>query len=430
MADKRLRAVLLVGLLILAIISINYIPRRALSASGSIDFHSYWYAGIFLRQGQDPYQAYLLDLNPVLPIKFLDLPDLEFSSIAQPGLATVPANTAPIVWLLSIFSWFSWPAARLLWLICNLILIPVVFRLALAYTPKPQLKRWDYLILFTAFISLFGIRNTTGNGQTSLLIFCFMLLALLLVDRKPILAGALLGFALSKYSIALPVLLLFALRKKTSPILTAFGVQITAAIILHWHTGSSLLEIFDAYFQIAQEHTTQPGIHLTAAFSPPVGEFLLAAFTLMLCSIPVIVFFRRFRAGMSGVSRILLVDQQQFHIYHLLLCYLLISVYHRNYDTFIIFPLLVWLYGKIKSSSAAKEANWRRTQALLLGFCFVVLVIPASGMQNIFDRLEISVINGSSLEAILASLCLSLLFLYCFVNIFPVPTAWKNSRSE
>lgn len=417
MRQNSIRSVLLLFFLFLATGSLIYIPIRVLSPSGSIDFHSYWYAGIFLRQGQNPFQAYLSGLDPSLPITFIDKPEPFFTSVAQPGLARVPANTAPIVWTLSIFSWLSWPAAKAIWLIFNLALIPVAFQLSITFTPKPAFDRWDYLILFSAFIALFGVRNTIGNGQTSLLVYVLMLFALLWIDKKPALAGFALGVALSKYSIALPVLIFFIIRKKTLPILTAFIVQIAAAQTLAWHTGSSLWSILLTNFQIAQEHTAYPGIHLTAAFPHPIGEFLLLVFSVMLCRIPLRWILLRKTQREKFTADILATGETQFILYHILVLFVLISVYHRNYDTFIVFPLLIWLYGKTKKS--VSQTKYLREWQLpgFLVFCFSVLVIPASGMQSLFTKFSIVAFTGADLEAFLTSLCLSFLFLYCYTLI-------------
>ena len=86
------------------ILSIIYMVTKTIDSSGAIDFHSYWYAGHFIRQQSDPYQAYLEDLTPQTPVSYLDNKIIEHLPIAQAGLARVPANTPLFVLLLSPFS--------------------------------------------------------------------------------------------------------------------------------------------------------------------------------------------------------------------------------------------------------------------------------------------------------------------------------------
>ncbi|NKQ36716.1 MAG: hypothetical protein HF973_14020 [Chloroflexi bacterium] len=90
--------------------------REVLLPRGSADFHSYWFSGHFLRQGTDPYQAFFDRRVPSVPVHYVDGLTTEQAPVAQPGLAITPANTAPITLLLSLFSWLSWPSAKLLWL--------------------------------------------------------------------------------------------------------------------------------------------------------------------------------------------------------------------------------------------------------------------------------------------------------------------------
>ena len=109
--------IILLGLAILSIISVIYSITKTVDHSGAFDFHSYWYAGHFVRQGSDPYEAYLQGLALDVPVSYWDAEPTTSLPIAQPDLAIVPAKTAPMVLLLTPFSYVSWGLAKVLWLI-------------------------------------------------------------------------------------------------------------------------------------------------------------------------------------------------------------------------------------------------------------------------------------------------------------------------
>jgi len=62
-------------------------------------------------------------LEPERPVSYIDHPAPIEDDIAQPGLADVPANTAPIVFLLSSLAFFTWSTAKIIWVALNLALM-------------------------------------------------------------------------------------------------------------------------------------------------------------------------------------------------------------------------------------------------------------------------------------------------------------------
>ena len=71
-------------LFILAILSIGRIISNTISEEGGIDFHAHWYSGHFLRQGEDPYTAYITKQELSTPIVYLDGKENLDAPIAQP----------------------------------------------------------------------------------------------------------------------------------------------------------------------------------------------------------------------------------------------------------------------------------------------------------------------------------------------------------
>ena len=49
-----------------------YLFTETPKPSSASDFHAYWYAGHFLIEGRDPYQAYINNEQPSLPVRYWD----------------------------------------------------------------------------------------------------------------------------------------------------------------------------------------------------------------------------------------------------------------------------------------------------------------------------------------------------------------------
>src|SRR5215470_16620998 len=123
-------AAALVVLLIIAARSIFLAIEHGLFAPwGGGDFHAYWYYGHFVRRGVSPYHAFFTDPTAIAgPVRYLDGVTVQHLT---PQLSMMPANTAPMLLLLSVFSWLSWPLAKALWLGCNLLVAAAVPWLAI-----------------------------------------------------------------------------------------------------------------------------------------------------------------------------------------------------------------------------------------------------------------------------------------------------------
>jgi hypothetical protein len=70
------------------------------------------------------------------------------------------------------------------------------------------------LVICFAFYGFVGTRVSVGTGQTTLFVFALMLGALLTMSKNWFASGIMLGFALSKYSVALPVFLFMLYEQK------------------------------------------------------------------------------------------------------------------------------------------------------------------------------------------------------------------------
>ena len=118
-----------------------YIVAGTLNQTGAKDFHQFWYAGQFILLGRDPYQAYLSGAE--LPMR-------------QPGLEIIPSNSPPMLLALTLFSLLPWTVAKLVWLVVNLLLVYVCFRLVEKCLPFPNvlLDRPTRVLILLIFIDI------------------------------------------------------------------------------------------------------------------------------------------------------------------------------------------------------------------------------------------------------------------------------------
>jgi len=164
--EKGLKVLLLVALAFLAVATLFYSISKTFEAAGGIDLHSYWYSGHFVRQSVDPYRAYLQGLEPSAPVRYLDSSTPVMGTIGQPGLANVPANTAPVVLLLSSLAFFTWPTAKLIWMIINLGLMFLIPGLVIRLLPDDQkLNAYTKAIVYLTFLGCSVLATSPETGR-------------------------------------------------------------------------------------------------------------------------------------------------------------------------------------------------------------------------------------------------------------------------
>lgn len=318
--------------------------------AGSIDFHSYWYAAHFLREGRDPYRAWLIQASPTPPIHYLDGITVN-DDPAQPNLLQVPVNTAPILLVLAPLAYLSWIPAKMVWLGINTILMLIApwLTLKVAAHHGITLNRWAYLAVAVAFYAIAAPRFAVGYGQTSLLTYDLMMVALLLWRQHPVTAGVALGIALSKYSLVFPVLLFFAYQKQWRILAVTAGVQVLGVLMVNAIGGTTPLTTLQAYFALAVEHTTKSGIHIGSLYNGAAWFRWIAP---LLLTIGVGVLLYRQRSLWQSPTPI-----QEFSLIAIGLLWGVLVVYHRMYDGILILPFLVLLAWAV-SRLPASVSGW------------------------------------------------------------------------
>jgi hypothetical protein len=325
----------LVGLFIWAGLSIQSTFRNTAAEDGGTDIHSYWYAGLFVRQRMDPYAAYFANARPNAPVQHLDgLSTAESLQRYASILTNVPANTAPVVLLLTILSFFTWQSAKTIWLICNLGMMLSIPWLLWRYIKPSELHTTPVvkLVLALIFYGLLATRNSIGNGQTTIFVVFLMLLSLVMADgKRDVLGGLLLGIALSKYSVALPVFLLMVYRRNVKVVTIALITQVVGAVILSSICRTPLTGIINDYLQMMLYHSELEGIHLASYM--PVGVIYTLIGALLVVVIMLGTLWSVFADGQPQTAQ----DKRLLEIHFLAAFTLaaLLGVYHKNYDVLI-----------------------------------------------------------------------------------------------
>jgi hypothetical protein len=378
------------GSVILALWSLlSFVRAAQLMATpdyGGVDFHAYWYAGLFIRQAQDPYAAFFAEKEVASPLNFLDK-DTPQMYQAPVGLSVVPANTAPIALLLTPLAWFSWPTAKTIWFIINIILALLLPWLAFRALPDTERLAWtDRLLAVLAFYAMTSTRRALDTGQTTLLILSFMVGALLLARKNWAIAGIMLGIALSKYSVALPVFLFFFYQRQFRLLITALIVQFGAVLSLAVMTATSPLAIVESYQRLLLQHLHGKGIHLGQLLPsgsswqlivPALGTLLLLAW------VGQVLWVKRGQARLhSDTSSDTFYD---WHILTILSLWTLLVVYHRLYDIVLVLFFLILIVIGFRWQAAWRLL--RREKFFLslfaIGIIFV-FILPGDTVMALF----------------------------------------------
>lgn len=366
--------ILVLVLVPVAIYSLAWAAKLALRSSwAGIDFHAYWYAGQFVRQGTNPYYAYSKDLEPKLSIYFIDGISINAPPIAQPDLSTVPAQIPPLSIALTSLSWFSWPSARLVYFIGNLLcLLFVPWLVLVLLSDGLELSLIEQATVALIFYSLFSLRMVLATGQTSAIILVFMASAIFLARKHRNLAGIALGFSLSKYSLSIPLFLLFLVRRFFKVTFIGLFILAIGSTLVLFLEGGGLFDLLSVYLRLLLIHSSQQGIHF-GAMQYPFGIIL----TVIAGGLSAVLIIRLYSIGTFNKKELkrscfTMVDLEVFGIISLLL---LLITYHRIYDAIMIIFLLPFAFQHTRKLLLTGEVK-AIPIAILLGASMTLLIEP------------------------------------------------------
>jgi hypothetical protein len=375
-----LQVFLLLILGLWSVISLLRIIQFTLSTEGANDLYVYWFAGHFVREAQDPYLAFLTDQTPTLPIHYLDKTVTDLKEVIVPGWVPAPALTFPLIAILSLFAFLSWSSVKLVWLGFNLIFILIIPPLALRIlSSKERWGIWTVVPFTMVFIGLTSTRYAASSGQMTFLVVLLSLSSIHLSRRQPLLAGLLLGFALSKYSLSIGffLYLLFFERNKRI-ILAAIAVQATGLLVLSTMSGTSMLGVILENISMLIQHSRLEGIHLASLFPQRPWDFQVAIFLSVAVAIPLYLWYRRNKENIIAGR---LSDIQRQHLLVILSLWSLLVGYHRAYDVvvYVLFLSLGLLMYRSPESWDLSQRS-RNTLLIFIGLSAIVFMLPAGSL--------------------------------------------------
>lgn len=353
--------VLVVALALLSVFALGRGAQKVFEPRGAIDLHPYWYYAHYIRAGVNPYTAFAEEAPLPAPVQYIDGSVVAPDAVRQPRLAQIPANTAPLLFVFTLLSYFPWATVRIVWLVICLMLVLAIPWLALRLLPSSLQLGWGQKwMVALAFYAMKGPRVAIANGQPSILIFFLMILALLW-RRHWLWAGLALGLALSKYSIALPVALYLLFERRFRLLLVAALVQGVGLLGVAVLDGGGIVETVQVYLQMALHFTdvAQGSVHLGSLLRDlPWLVMPLVVIGSLVTLLAVVISWRR---GWAEID-LLAVNS-------LLLLWVLLASYHRVYDTM----LMVFFW--ILCLSAAAQWQLGRSQRYFLGIFWLISVV-------------------------------------------------------
>jgi len=398
---------LIVGLSIYAAGSFAITVANSFSRTGGTDLFTYWRINHFIRQGEDPYEAFLNRSEIRLPVRYIDGQVATAHPIAQTDvLQKLPGNSPPMLFLLLPLSLFSWPIAKAVWMIVSIVLVLATPWLAIRLFPV-SLKPLLWVMMVLVFYGMPSTRAAVVTGQTGVVAIFLVLLTLMLVrsDRRW-LGGLALGIALSKFSVGIPLLIFLLYKRKWATLAVAMGVQVAGFIAIAMLRPGSPVDVFADFASIAAAHSSLSGIHLTGLFSPTtLTSVMVGAIFSVAVFAPLWFHISKLKARDSRS------ELHDFTVFAVLCLWTLLVAYHRGYDIGLALPSLALLLFTLSGPSTWGVKHYRLNWMpvlFLVGILF--LSLPVRFIDDVLGAWWEPFVIGSTTVVLLLLLTASLLF--------------------
>jgi hypothetical protein len=309
--------------------------------------------------------------------------------VAQDGLEIAATNTPVMVLLLTPFSLISWTLAKWMFLVVNVGLMLATGWLAIRHLPFAgvTLASLDELLLFIIYFDLSATRIAIENGQTTLTVFLFMLLAIIYAKRSWQIAAIALGIALSKYSVALPVFLFFLYKRNFKISLGAVVIQALGVLALAGIAGTSPVTVAMENVRLFFDILNQPGVYLNLSSILQIltpNQVLGQLAVVLMTAIVFVLFFlwARRRKVKTPVADDEIMD---FHVLALLFVWTLLAGYHRIYDAVILIVFVILVFKGIASPTIWRLSSLEKTLLMIYTAAVpAVLIVPERLVDKVF----------------------------------------------
>jgi hypothetical protein len=341
-ANQAVRVGLILATLV-AMISLGQGIRNALRPTGSQDFQ--WGPSRALLHRFDPYALKIRQYaHPDEPAPFLFSQD-----------PTYPISAYIFLWP---YAALPWPMAKLLWALSNVgFMVVLVWGLGRLFLQSEM--KWIWWLAGCLFVIGTPLRNLIGNGQHALFSLSFFVLALYCLEQeKPMWSGVCLALALLKYTVTLPLLIVFLLKRSYRPLWVAMAIHLALLAFASLWTQVTPLQLVREYGQVVMVETHQ-GIdgyvdinavlhHLGLSAVPFLWPTLAAV---LLLTAALVIFW----CGTGQELRCLAV----------LSLLSTVVVYHRPYDMVVLAFALFYVLAQSRS-------HWHDRTVLLFGLCVLL----------------------------------------------------------
>jgi hypothetical protein len=215
-----------------------------------------------------------------------------------------------------------------------------------------------------SFYAMKGPREAAVTGQSTVMVFFWMVVTLLLYKSHWLWAGLALGIALGKYSLSLPICLFLLLERRFRVLGVAALVQVIGLVVVALLKGGTVERTFwqsvvatlEVNWGMVAHHAGQAGIHLGFLLRnyPQFAMALVAILSLM--TLAVVAY--TWRLGWT--------EAHTLAVNSALLLWIIVAVYHRNYDTVMVIGFFVFCLSVI--------ATWQLSplHTMLLGIFYVL----------------------------------------------------------
>jgi hypothetical protein len=264
----------------------------------------------------------------------------------------VPSQAPSAIMLLWPYGLLSWPAARIAWLVSNLIFTAGIIVLGCRRYLRDR-SVWLHIAIGSLFIIGTPWRNLMTNGQHLLAGLFFFMLAMELADRKRnLFAGLALAASFIKYTTTLVLVPYLIFKRQWTPIAVALGVH--AAMTLWaslWLQENPFVLLVQSVQAGGSANAFEGFLDLFA-----LSKLLGIAPTVAIAVSAVLLVMSISLACRRGTDGDLLLA---------MLCFLsMVLVYHRYYDLVVlVVPLLI----------AVQRGKEARLMPVLVFLCVLIL---------------------------------------------------------
>lgn len=226
-----------------------------------------------------------------------------------------------------------WPA----WAICRayfgiIDLVCLAYIVYWGYRKILNVNRDWALAASMSMLAISSINPCIGNGQNTIVYTATLILTLVLSERRrPIVAGLLLGVAMSKISLTLPFLLMFIFRGNRRIVFACMSFMIASTLVLCVWSHSPPLEMLCLWMHRAEQHLGQgydfSSLLIYMSVNPQVATRVAEVMVL----------------GTAIMLFIFVRDLPLLTLFGLAAGFGRLWTYHRLYDNFILAILLIAL---------------------------------------------------------------------------------------